>query len=360
MYENGSEKVFFIHLTGENEKLAIEEIKSVIQATGEIPKILGTERRLLFIKSKLRTIQRIAKRIVLAHAIYENFLIFNFLDYKEGDLENAIKIALESASIERFFTSCKSFGINKCIKVNGKNLINSEKLKKKVGEVIKRKTKCKVDLEGPEIRIDIFVHDKGIAIGKWITRTARKEVIKSGPAIRPIKHSSTMNPIHARVLVNLSQVRESEILLDPFCGSGGILIEGRGINVNLIGIDINPKMLRGAIKNFHFFNLKNYELIRGNALKLPFRDSFIDAIATDPPYGKAASTHGLNFKVLLSNFLEEAERVLKSGRYIALAMPSKYDIYELIPSNSLKVKILEDIYIHKKLVRKFVAIRKEK
>jgi DNA modification methylase len=34
--------------------------------------------------------------------------------------------------------------------------------------------------------------------------------------------------------------RKNDVVLDPFCGSGGVLVEARLAGLNSVGIDINP------------------------------------------------------------------------------------------------------------------------
>ena len=45
----------------------------------------------------------------------------------------------------------------------------------------------------------------------------------------------------AKILINLSEVKDEEILLDPFCGIGVILEEALLQNINVIGIDKDKK-----------------------------------------------------------------------------------------------------------------------
>jgi tRNA (guanine10-N2)-dimethyltransferase len=40
-------------------------------------------------------------------------------------------------------------------------------------------------------------------------------------------------------MINLSQVKEGSLLLDPFCGTGTILIEPSYLKINSVGVDID-------------------------------------------------------------------------------------------------------------------------
>ena len=60
-----------------------------------------------------------------------------------------------------------------------------------------------------------------------------------------------MMPRMARTLVNLSLAGSGSILLDPFCGTGGILIEAEMLGVHAVGSDFDPMMIQGCKENVH-------------------------------------------------------------------------------------------------------------
>ena len=54
-----------------------------------------------------------------------------------------------------------------------------------------------------------------------------------------------------------------EEFIDPFCGAGGIVIEGALMNVKNKGSDIDSTMIKRAEANAKAFNLKiNLEVLR--------------------------------------------------------------------------------------------------
>lgn len=53
-----------------------------------------------------------------------------------------------------------------------------------------------------------------------------------------------MMPRMARTLVNLSLCGTGATLLDPFCGTGGILIEAEMLGIHTLGSDFDPLMIR--------------------------------------------------------------------------------------------------------------------
>jgi len=88
---------------------------------------------------------------------------------------------------------------------------------------------------------------------------------------RPNKdmHAGMLPPKVARMMVNISQGKKDEILLDPFCGSGTILQEALLLGYQkVIGSDISAKAIKDSEANLKFLNLKNYKLLNIDAKNL--------------------------------------------------------------------------------------------
>ena len=85
-------------------------------------------------------------------------------------------------------------------------------------------------------------------------------------------------------------------------------------------------MIKGSATNLKFYKL-SAKLQQGNALELQksFKKSSIEAIATDPPYGRSAKVGAKSLKSLYKGFFESAHYILKPKHYI----PSHGDIKKL-------------------------------
>ncbi len=151
--------------------------------------------------------------------------------------------------------------------------------------------------------------------------TGRFKITKRNPFFRPFAPPATMDSITSRILVNLSRVSIGDIFLDPFAGTGSLLIESYFIGAVPIGIEIHPKHAFGAKFNAKSIGAEINILI-GDATKCPFPDNHIDAIATDPPYGRSASTFKKKIIDLYTEFLKESYRILKPKRYLAMFYPA--------------------------------------
>ena len=149
-------------------------------------------------------------------------------------------------------------------------------------------TNPKVNLESPKTKIELFFVNSKVHCGLLIYEN--KENFESRKShLRPFSSPSSLHPKLARALVNITGIKENEILLDPFCGTGGFLIEAGLINIKTIGYDINKLMIKGCIKNLKHYKINNYKIKNQNALNI--NDKF-NYVVTDLPYG-------LNSNVLL-------------------------------------------------------------
>ena len=156
---------------------------------------------------------------------------------------------------------------------------------------------------------------------------------------RPYQNSTiSLSPRIARMLVNLTMLNEGQRLLDPFCGTGTILMEAAVLNINVIGFDKDSQKIKGTWQNINWLRdagriSKNVhaKLQRRDARDLRFfdRDS-IDAIATEPilipplkrfPSEEEAKDMLLDSFKTYREFLRSAEYVLKRNGKIALVIP---------------------------------------
>lgn len=143
-------------------------------------------------------------------------------------------------------------------------------------------------------------------------------------------------PKLAQIMLNLSEkINEKSIILDPFCGSGTILMEAALMGVkNLIGADILKKAVAGTEKNFQWFkdNYKlliiNYKLfeISANDISKKIALNYIDAIVTEPYLGPQRGRIDpvktkIELEKLYSSALAEFKKILKPDGRIVMIFP---------------------------------------
>lgn len=132
----------------------------------------------------------------------------------------------------------------------------------------------------------------GLKIGgtsPWDERTAPKR-----PYFKPI----SLDPRVARAMANLA-CPDGGALLDPFCGTGGILMEGLGSGLQVFGSDADSRMVWGSRENLEWGQKHTTlstpngcgepEVRRGSATALEALwgdEAPFDGFAFDPPYGR--------------------------------------------------------------------------
>ncbi|MEW6063373.1 MAG: DNA methyltransferase [Nanoarchaeota archaeon] len=172
-------------------------------------------------------------------------------------------------------------------------------------------------------------------IGKTIAVFNPKEHIKRDLQ-RPVQdYTKSISIRLAKILVNLSQAKENEILLDPFCGTGVILQEALLNGINIIGIDIEKSSIDASKNNLEWLknNYKtntNYELINADSRELSKFIKEVDAVATEPYLGplikqrlteNEANKLKEELESLYFGVLKEIKKVLKKQGRISIVVP---------------------------------------
>ncbi|HEV2429800.1 MAG TPA: DNA methyltransferase [Thermoplasmata archaeon] len=209
-----------------------------------------------------------------------------------------------------------------------------------------------IDLDRPSHRIHFGRWSDG---SPWIAQAVegtdrgafRSRRMPSLPFQRPV----ALPPKLARVAVNLARVRLGDRVLDPFLGTGALLAEAGLLGASLVGIDRDPEMVRGALRNFRHLGVEGERLLVGDAGQLAERESSppFDALVTDPPYGRASALFGERAEALVARVVSAwAPRVREGGR-VVLVVPGGPDP---LPPPWVRRLSLAD-RVHRSLTREF-------
>lgn len=223
----------------------------------------------------------------------------------------------------------------------------SKKVEVELGDIL-HKMGLEVNLKDPEVRISARLFGGRYYAG--IRIPIARDFEKRKPQMRPYVHPTSMHPKLARALVNLARVGAGDTVLDPFCGTGGILIEAGLIDLDTVGWDISSDMVAGCKKNLKHYDIKA-EVVRKDALTGVIED--VDAIVTDPPYGRS-SYSSEDITSLYTKFLDNALRMLNKGGHIVIVSPKDcrlaFEGYDIVGSYEVRV--------HKSLTRKISVLLK--
>jgi 23S rRNA G2445 N2-methylase RlmL len=165
---------------------------------------------------------------------------------------------------------------------------------------------------------------------------------------------ASLRPSAAAALGLLSEPRDDDVVLDPFCGAGTVLIERAhlGRYKMLLGGDSDARALAAARENVGP-RYKPIELREWDAQALPLEDRSVDKIITNLPWGRKVGSSRENPK-LYARALDELLRVLKPRGTIVLLtaetrlMRSLMIERKVAPRQILRVNVLgapAEIYV---------------
>jgi len=228
-------------------------------------------------------------------------------------------------------------------------------IEKDLGTHVRTVTGAKVDLRNPSVQILTLISSDKILICTSNWSKLRMLLRDREPGKKAFFHPSMMNSTLSRVMCNLAGIRPGEVVLDPFCGAGGILCEAAYIGSSVVGIDLNWRLLMGAKRNLSMIS-ENYSLIQGDAQKIPI--GAVNRIVSDPPYGRASSTRGNIAIKLVKSLLENVNPILHSeGDCICLCSDSAMKLSRIVIESGLTITRKLSMRVHSGLTREIVVIR---
>ena len=133
-----------------------------------------------------------------------------------------------------------------------------------------------------------FPFHGGFAVGPtvWVPDSTS---FRQRGIMKPAPHPDiAISPRLARTLVNLAGVEEGQSVLDPFCGTGTILIESCKKSLRCLGLDSRASRVQDARENLRWSlgsaTDGGYDIRKGDARDLPrmLRGTKVDAVVTEP------------------------------------------------------------------------------
>ncbi|MHA3962403.1 MAG: TRM11 family SAM-dependent methyltransferase [Candidatus Thorarchaeota archaeon SMTZ1-45] len=144
------------------------------------------------------------------------------------------------------------------------------------------------------------------------------------------------SPKICRTLLNLSGARPGDIVLDPFCGTGTILMEAAILGMRCIGVDIDGDQVQGARSNMKWLEKDlgeklDYNILIGDSRELSsFVKKQVDAVAFEPilgpifkkpPKRDEAEETIKELTMLYLQVLKQISKILRPDGRIAMTIP---------------------------------------
>lgn len=342
-------KLFFL-VSGENPTLPFSEVKSILSAEGYNYRVLGELTQLLRVEADIKCAEAVRFRSALAKDCCLE--IFSCGATIDEILSNARRI-----DFAQFLGEGETFAV-RVLRVKGcAPHINCLVLERSIGEkIFEGAGKVRVDLKKPNKTFVGILTDNMFFFGLRLAEIKHKDLLERGPRRRVFFHPSAMTAKVARCMVNLAQAKPGHLLLDPFCGTGSILIEAGLIGCRTLGFDAKRRMVEGSLKNLRFFGIESTVAV-ADARFPPLPAGSVDRIVTDPPYGTAASTLGFTTRDLVERFFYSAIDIVKEGGMICIAAPKNIGVREIGHRCGFKHLESHFIYIHRRLTREIAVFK---
>ncbi|MHA2097061.1 MAG: DNA methyltransferase [Candidatus Kariarchaeaceae archaeon] len=233
---------------------------------------------------------------------------------------------------------------------NMKQKLPTEWIERNMGaNILGNRKDLSVNLTNPDFEYYIITWKYASCLGWVHERISYQRIAARAPKMGPYFRGGGMKPRLCRLLVNLLQPLSS-VILDPFCGHGGILRELADLGSFGVGIEINKKLCRELLANNRHFGYEDViAIIMGDSIKSPLRMGAYDQAITDPPYAIQTTTKGLDREELILKWLQVQNKGLK----LVFTTP---DTMLLNLPSAWKVDIDEEDFVHKSLTRRIRRI----
>lgn len=215
-----------------------------------------------------------------------------------------------------------------------------------------------VDLKAPEAVLRTFLGADRLLVGwRWFDRDPKDleaRHVKRRPFFSPV----SLEPKWARTLVNLARLRRGDLVVDPFCGTGGILLEAAAVGVRVAGSDLNPDMVDGTRQNLGHYGYEPAALFAADASEAvaAYRRhdaAPADAVVTDLPYGRSASTGKEERRRLYARAAETWPSLLGPGGRVVVGVPEAEDV--AVAGGDLRREAVFPVREHRSLTRHFAV-----
>ncbi|MFB6352962.1 MAG: methyltransferase domain-containing protein [Halobacteriales archaeon] len=222
---------------------------------------------------------------------------------------SAARALLEASALDRSGTVAV-----RARDVRGTAGIDTQAAERALGDVLTAEGLA-VDLEAPEHELRALFAGETCVLG-WLVAESRRDFGDRAPTDKPFFQPGSMEPLEARAVCNLARAGPASTVLDPLCGTGGLLVEAGLLGARVVGLDAQARMVQGARENLRHYLDGGWAVIQGDATRLPVGGP-VEAVVADVPYGRQSAIAGRDADAVVAGVLAEARRVADRAVVVA-------------------------------------------
>lgn len=214
-----------------------------------------------------------------------------------------------------------------------------------------------IDLRKPDRVLSVWLVGGNAIVGERVAVLDRGAFESRQSEHRAHFSPVGLHPRRARSLLHLARIASSGTIYDPFCGTGGFLLEAALEGHHVIGSDMDSFMVQGSLQTLAD---AGPEPLAGDAFVADIADAprlvgNVDGIVTDLPYGRASGTAGEPPSQLYERAFVAFAQLLRPGAYavVGCAQP------ELLPDparHGFRLVESHSERVHKTLTRHYVVL----
>lgn len=339
---------YFAYVSGENIELARAELDSLIRIRDSKASLTWTG-PLALIETHYEPSSFLLERAAM---IREAGSVI-----AEGDSSDDTMNWIQDDVLRTSVDPSDSFSVRSKSLTGSREIQRREGLTALLGERIRQATRARVSLDSPDVKMLVVLMPSKTLVCKSRESLLRRVLRLREPGKKAFFHPSMMNSQLARAMCNLAGIQPGDLVLDPFCGGGGILCEIAALGAKTIGIDLNWRLLSGALTNLSQMPLSNSSLIQADTNLHPMGMQRLDCIVTDPPYGRISSTRGAEANRLVKAFLEKAPEMIRNGGRLCISGSSGMRLGDMIGELGFDVAYRIAVHVHSGLTRDITTVQ---
>ncbi|KAM4652888.1 tRNA (guanine(6)-N(2))-methyltransferase THUMP3 [Discoglossus pictus] len=229
----------------------------------------------------------------------------------EHKYEAQEEVTSDNSNVLKFRVTCSRAGDN--------HSFTSNDAARDFGGAVQDHFKWKADMKNFDVEVLLNISFNDLLVGIALTEESlhRRNITHFGP--------TTLRSTLAYGMLRLCNLKPSDIIIDPMCGTGSIPIEGvsEWPDCYFLAGDNSAQAVKRAASNIYSLLRKKQspesaalglpiDSVHWDISRLPLRNESVDVIITDMPFGKRIGSKKKNWD-LYPACLREMSRVCRAG-----------------------------------------------